>query len=325
MTSPNAVFTEIVSTTFRNHKKEIQDNFSTHNALYRRMAASGKTREESGGFSIVEPLEYAANGTYQRYSGIDVLNVSQSDVFTAAEFNWRQIAINVVSTGLELRMNAGPQRIANLAKARIKNAIHTFGNQFSADMYADGSLTNQIDGLQKMVADIPTNTVGGISAATWTFWQNIVQSAAAPLQGGGAITPSALQGIMESLMLPLLIQLTRNNDKPTLIVSSNDYYNFFEGGQITNKRYVDENLANAGFMTLQYHGIPVIYDGVSGMPTSHMYFLNTNYLELVTHADANMTVMEDAKPFNQDAVVVPILWMGNFVCSNRSLQGALKA
>ena len=325
MTSPNAVFTEIVSTTFRNHKKEIQDNFSTHNALYRRMAASGKTREESGGFSIVEPLEYAANGTYQRYSGIDVLNVSQSDVFTAAEFNWRQIAINVVSTGLELRMNAGPQRIANLAKSRIKNAIHTFGNQFSADMYADGSLTNQIDGLQKMVADVPTNTVGGISAATWTFWQSIVQSAAAPLQGGGAITPSALQGVMESLMLPLLIQLTRNNDKPTLIVSSNDYYNFFEGGQITNKRFVDENLANAGFMTLQYHGIPVIYDGVSGMPTGHMYFLNTNYLELVTHADANMTVMEEARPFNQDAVVVPILWMGNFVCSNRSLQGVLKA
>jgi hypothetical protein len=325
MTSPNAVFTEIVSTTFRNHAKEIADNFSTHNALYRRMALKGKTREESGGYSIVEPLEYAANGTYQRYSGIDVLNVSQSDVFTAAEFNWRQIAINVVSTGLELRMNAGPQRIANLAKARIKNAIHTFGNQFSADMYADGSLTNQIDGLQKIVADTPTNTVGGISAAAWTFWQNIVQSAAAPLQGGGAITPSALQGVMESLMLPLFIQLTRNNDKPDLIVSSNDYYNFFEGGQITNKRYVDENLANAGFMTLQYHGVPVIFDGVSGMPASHMYFLNTNYLELVTHADANMTVMDEAKPFNQDAVCVPILWMGNFVCSNRSLQGVLKA
>lgn len=325
MVSPNAIFTEIVSTTFRNHAKEIADNFSNHNALYRKMAKKGKTRSESGGYSIVQPLEYAANGTYQRYSGFDVLNVSQSDVFTAAEFNWRQIAINVVSSGYEMRVNAGPQRIANLAKARIKNAINTFANNFSADMYADGTLTNQIDGLQKMVADTPTNTVGGINAGTWAFWQNKVQSAAAPLQGGGAITPSAVTGVMESLMLPLLIELTRNNDKPDLIVSSNDYFQFYEGGLVSNKRYMDSDEANGGFMALQYHGIPVIFDGVSGMAASRMYFLNTNYLEMVTHSDANMTVMDEAKPYNQDAVVVPILWMGNMVCSNRSLQGIVKA
>jgi len=325
MPSPNAIFTEIVSTTFRNHSKEIADNFSKHNALYRRMGQKGKTRSESGGYSIVQPLEYAANGTYQRYSGFDVLNVAQSDVITAAEYNWRQIAINVVSSGLELRVNAGPQRIANLAKARIKNAIHTFANNFSADMYADGTLPNQIDGLQKIVADTPTNTVGGISASTWSFWQNIVQSAAAPLQGGGAITPSASQGVMESLMLPLLIQLTRNNDKPDLIISSNDYYQFYEGGLVSTKRYVDKEMADGGFMSLMYHGIPVIFDGVSGMPAAHMYFLNTSYLEMVTHSEANMTVMDEAKPYNQDAVVVPILWMGNMVCSNRALQGVLKA
>lgn len=325
MTSPNAIFTEIVSTTFRNHAKEIADNFSNHNALYRKIAAQGKTRSESGGYSIVQPLEYAANGTYQRYSGFDVLNVAQSDVFSAAEFNWRQIAINVTSSGYELRVNAGPERIANLAKARIKNAIHTFGNNFSADMYADGTLTNQIDGLQKIVADTPTNTVGGISAATWAFWQNKVQSAAAPIQGGGAIVPSATQGIMESLMLPLLIELTRNNDKPDLIVSSNDYFTFYEGGLVSTKRYVDESKADGGFMSLMYHGIPVIFDGNSGMAASRMYFMNSNYLEIVTHSDANMTVMDEAKPFNQDAVVVPILWMGNMVCSNRSLQGVMKA
>lgn len=325
MASPNAVFTEIVTTTFRNHRKTIADNVSKHNALYRKMKSGGRTRSESGGYSIVTPLEYAANSTYQRYSGLDVLNVSQSDVFTAAEYNWRQIAINVVSSGAELRMNAGPERIANLAKSRIQNAIHTFSNNFSSDMYSDGTLANQIDGLQKLVADAGTGTVGGIDSSTYTFWQNVVQSAAAPLQGGGAITPSGSQGVMESLMLPLLIRLTRNADKPNLIVSSDDYYTFFEQGQITLKRYVDGGMADAGFMALQFHGIPVFFDGVSGMPAAHMYFLNTNFLELVVHSDANLTVMDEARPYNQDGVVVPILWMGNMVVSNRSLQGVLKA
>ncbi len=324
MPSPNAIFTEIVSTTFRNHPKEIVDAFSGHNALYRKIAKKGKTRTESGGYSIVVPLEYAANGTYQRYSGADVLNVSQSDVITAAEYNWRQIAINVVSTGYELRVNAGPQRLANLAKARIRNAINTFANNFSADMYADGTLPNQIDGLQKLVADVPTNTVAGISAGTWSFWANKVQSAAAPIQGGGAITPSATQGVMESLMLPLLLDLTRNNDKTDLIVASNDWYQFFEGGQVGLKQYVDADMAKAGFMNISYHGIPVVFDGNSGMAASRMYFLNTNYIEMVTHSDANLSVMDEAKPYNQDAVVVPILWMGNMVCSNRMLQGVAK-
>jgi hypothetical protein len=40
---------------------------------------------------------------------------------------------------------------------------------------------------------------------------------------------------------------------------------------------------------------------------------------------ANMTVMDEAKPYNQDAVVVPVLWMGNMVVKNRALQGILKA
>jgi hypothetical protein len=73
----------LVSTTFRNHSKEIKDNVSKNNALLRRLTAKGKIRIEDGGLSIVAPLDYAANGTYQRYSGFDVLNVAASDVISA--------------------------------------------------------------------------------------------------------------------------------------------------------------------------------------------------------------------------------------------------
>lgn len=323
MASPNAIFTEIVATTFRNHGGEISDNVSKHNALYRKMKSGGKTRTESGGYSIVQGLEYANNGTYQRYSGFDFLNVSQSDVITAAEFNWRQIAINVVSSGYELRVNSGPQKIANLAKARMRNAMHTFANNFSADMYSDGTLPNQITGLQALVADAGTGTIGGIDSATWGFWANTVQSAAAPIQGGGAITPGSTT--IESLMLPLFMRLTRGADKPNLIVMSDDYFQFYELSQVAFKHYVNKDSADGGFLELSYKGVPVFFDGVSGMPGAHAYFLNTNYMDLVVHSDANLTVMDEAAPYNQDAVIVPVIWMGNMVTSNRSLQGVMKA
>ena len=323
MPSPNTVFTELVSTTFRKHAKEIKDNVSKNNALLRRIYDKGNVRREDGGLTIVAPLDYAENNTYQRYSGYDVLNIGASDVISAAEYQWRQIAINVVASGLELRTNSGDTRIINLVKARLKNAIRTFKNNFSADIYSDGTLANQVNGLQALVADAGTGTVGGIDSSTWTFWKNKVQSAAAPIQGGGAITPGS--ATMESLMLPLWLALTRGDDQPDLIVMDNNYFTFFEQSQTSIKRYTDSTKADAGFVALKYKGADVIFDGGSGIPTNHAYFLNTDYLELVVHKDADMTVMDEMKPYNQDAAVVPVLWMGNLVCSNRSLQGVQKA
>jgi hypothetical protein len=323
MPSPNTVFTELVSTTFRKHAKEIKDNVSKNNALLRRIYDKGNVRREDGGLTIVAPLDYAENNTYQRYSGYDVLNIGASDVISAAEYQWRQIAINVVASGLELRANSGDTRIINLVKARLKNAIRTFKNNFSADIYSDGTLANQVNGLQALVADAGTGTVGGIDSSTWTFWRNKVQSAAAPIQGGGAIVPGATT--MESLMLPLWLSLVRGDDQPDLIVMDNTYFTFFEQSQTSIKRYTDETKANAGFVSLKYKGADVIFDGGSGIPANHAYFLNTDYLELVVHKDADMTVMDEMKPYNQDAAVVPVLWMGNLVCSNRALQGVQKA
>lgn len=326
MPSPNTVFTELVTTTFRKHSKEIKDNVSRNNALYRQMVAKGQTRKEDGGLSIVQGLDYANNSTYQRYSGYDVLNVGASDVLSAAEYQWRQIAINVVASGLELRTNSGGSRIVNLVKSRMKNATRTFKNNFSADLYSDGTLPNQIGGLQVIVADNGQGTVGGIDSATWAFWRNQFQSAATPLQGGGAITPSATT--IESLMLPLWLSLTRGDDMPDLIVSDNNYFSFYEQSQTSIKRYTNDGgsagKAAGGFMSLKYKSADVIFDGGSGIPLNRMYFLNTDYMELVVHTDADMAVMDEMKPYNQDAAVVPVLWMGNLVCGNRNLQGVLR-
>lgn len=324
MTSPNSTFTELVSTTFRKHRSSVKDNISNHNALYRYLVDGNRYRTEDGGLTIVCPLEYNTNGTYQRYSGYDLLNVQQSDVISAAEFQWMQIAMNVVSSGRELRINSGGSKIINLAKTKLKNAIKTFANNFSFDIYADGTLPNQIGGLQALVADAGTGTVGGIDSSSWTFWQNTVQSAAAPLQGGSSVTVSSTT-IENDIMLPLWMELTRGDDKPNLIVSSNDYFRYFEASQVSLKRYASADMAKGGFMSLKYKSADVIFDGGSGIPTAHMYFLNTDYIELVVHRDADLSIQDDMKPTNQDAAIVPIIWMGNMAVSNRKLQGVAKA
>jgi hypothetical protein len=283
------------------------------------MQKRGNTVLEDGGLSIVTPLDYAQNGTYQRYSDWDILDISASDVISAAEYQWRQVAINVVASGREIRVNSGDSRIVNLVTARMRNAIRTFNNNFSSDLYSDGTITNQVNGLQAIISDTnTTGTVGGINAANFTFWQNSLRDASV-----ASVTTSATT-IENGLMLPLWLTLDRGpDDQPDLIVMDNTYYTYFESSQVSLKRYNDTSKGDAGFVTLRYKNADVIFDGNSGIPTSHAYFINTNYLKLVTHRDADLEVMDEIRPVNQDGSITAILWMGNLTCSNRKLQGVI--
>jgi hypothetical protein len=315
MASPNSTFTEIVTTTLREHPSEITDNVSDHNALLRRMKKRGNIKKIDGGYEIVRPLDYAENGTYQRFSGFDTLNVSSSDVLSAAKFDWTQAAIHVTASGQQLRMNAGGNRIADLAKARLKNAIRTAANYQSIDLYSSGALTNQMGGLAHIVTNDGTGTVGGIVAGTYTFWKN--QFYEAP--SSNAVSKSNIKGYMNTLWLSCV----RGTDKPDLIVSSHDFYSYYWESLQDLQRFASADRAEAGFPELKYNTADVVFDSNSNFSTTaeKMYFLNTDYLEMVVHKDADWSQMDDKMSVNQDAVVIPLLWMGNLVCSNRSLQG----
>lgn len=314
------VFNNLVSTTFRNHAKQIKDNLSNRNALLKYMRKRGNMKKLDGGLTITTPLDYAENTTYQRYSDWDLLDVSQSEVITSAEYQWRQIIINIVASGRELRINSGDSKIVDLAEAKLKNAIRTFSNNFSSDLYSAGTLPNQINGLQALVADIPTGTVGGIDANAWSFWRNKVFSASA-----NTVVPTA-DNFESDLMLPLWLQLDRGTDDcPDLIVADNNYYQLFEGSQLSMKRYTQSSSVDAGLVSIKYKKADVIFEGNAGIPNNHMYMLNTEYLKLAVHENADLEEMDEKTNTNQDGVVIPVIWMGNIICTNRAQQGVIIA
>lgn len=327
MTSPNSTFTELVTTTLRNHKDELADNVSNHNALLRHMNKRGRKVTEDGGNTLVCALDYAENGTYTRFSGYDTLDISASDVLTSAEYNWKQCNVNVTASGEEIRKNAGSKtRILNLVKERVDNAVRTMKNNISTDLYSDGTTANQINGLQAICPDTAGGSLGGIDGDTWTFWRAVVQSAASPINGAAITVTSAF----EQFMRQAYIEVTRGTDMPDFIVFDNYYYELFEGSQVSNKRYTTDtdtsrDSASAGFVTLKYKNADVFHDGGSGISASHGYMINTDYLKYVVHRDADMTEVPEQRSINQDAVAIPMITMHQLTCSNRSLQAVLKA
>lgn len=215
-------------------------------------------------------------------------------------------------------MNNGPEAMIKLVKARIKNAMNTAANNMSVDIYSDGTLTNQMGGLAQIIQNDGTGTVGGIVSGTYTFWKNKFREMA----GTNTWSKSTIRGEMNGLWL----NLVRGNDKPDLIVASNDVYSAYEESLQDLQRYNDQSKkASAGFESLKYKTADIIFDSNTNFGTTaeKAYFLNTDFLYLVQHPEAQWTEDEEKRPTNQDAVVVPMYWMGNLCCSNRSLQGAL--
>lgn len=313
--SANSTFTEMVTTTLRNHPSEVHDNVSDHNALYRRLRDKGQIKTLSGGYEIVRNLDYAENATYQRYSGYDTLNISASDVLSAAKYDWVQAAVHVTASGRELRMNSGKEAMVNLVNARLTNARRTAANNMSVDIYSTGALTNQIGGLGHIVTSDGTGTVGGIVAGTFTFWKNqFFECTATP-------TKSNIKGFMQNQWL----ECVRGTDRPDLIVASLDMYQFYWDALTDLQRYASSDKAVTGFSSLKFVDADVVFDSNSNFSSTAkvMYFLNTDYLELVAHRQANWSTLDEKMSVNQDAQVVPIIFMGNLTCSNRSLQGKL--
>ena len=323
MATPSSTFTEMVTTTLRQSGTKVTDNVSEHNALLNIMKRKGNIKTVDGGYEIQEPLEYAENGTYQRYSGYEQLNTQASDVLTSAKYEWQQVALHVTASGKELRMNSGKNAMINLVKARKKNAMNTAKNQFSVDIYSDGTETNQIGGLANIIQTNGQGTVGGINSATYTFWRNQFKEMTGT---NTAASPSAANSAsMLADMNSLWLATTRGSDKVDLINMTHDLYALYELGQQQLQRYSDGDLAKQGFVSLKYKSADVVFDDNTNFATTDekAYFINTDYLYLVQHKEAQWTPDEEKKPVNQDAVVIPMYWMGNMVCTNRDLQGVL--
>jgi len=344
MTVPNTNWSEITTTTLFNRSKKLADNVTKNNALLRRLSQKGKVKPFDGGQAIVQEIEYSENGTYVRYAGYDVLNITPSDVFTAAQYPIAQAAVAVSISGLEMLQNSGKEKMIDLLESRIGNAERTMQNNLSNDAYSNGTASGgkQIGGLQLLVSSTPSSgTVGGISASTWGFWQNNWQSFAT-----NGLTPGA--ATMQTMMNRTWLAQVRQADRPDLIIADNIYYRYYWESLQAIQRITDERSGMAGFASLKFMDADVVYDGGfqgttagngappfgggltwssgSGAPASTMYFLNTDFLWLRPHKDRNMVPLDpDRFSVNQDAMVKLIAWAGNMAMSNRFLQGGIGA
>lgn len=318
----NPGLSELITTTLRYRTKPIRDAISDNNVLLKRL--DGRDQPFPGGRTIIEPIDYAENSTYTRYTGYEALNITPQDVITGAEFEMKQAAMSVTMSGTEQLQNSGSKEsFLNWLEARVKNAERSFTNNLGGDIYSAGTASSgkQIGGLQLLVSDDATGTVGGIVAGSNTFWQNYVFDFST-----NSLTASA--ATIQQAMNTIYLNTKRNSDEADLIIADNTYFNYYWQSLQSIQRIMSANSGAAGYDALKFMGADVIPDGGKGgnCPSNHMYFLNTDFLHWRPHAERNVEVIgEDRESTNQDAFVRLIGWAGNLTISNRALQGVAVA
>ena len=324
MSFANTNYSDILATTIESRSGVIADNVRKNNALLTRLKERGREKTFSGGSTILQELSFQANSTAMYYSGAETLNISPSDVISAAQFPIKQAACAVTITGLEELQNSSEEQIIDLFDARLDVAEASMENLVTTGIYSDGtgSSGKQITGIQAMLTGSATGVVGGIDKATWSFWANQLTDFSADIGASASAT-----NINTGFNL-LYAKTSRGSDVVDLILLDNAFWAFYMAYLQNIQRFTtDSKMAEQGFVAVKYMNADVVLDGGIGgnIPTHTGYFINSKYIFFRPHSKRNFVpIGDDRMSTNQDAIVRLIGWAGNMTASGLQFQGLLQ-
>jgi hypothetical protein len=299
------------------------DNVFLHTPLLFWLKESNRRKILNGGYSIVEPLMYGKNTTVKSYSGYEELDTTPQEGITSAEFNWKQVAGSISISREEERKNNSEHAIVNLLESKMQQTELSLEDALTAMLYSDGTGNSGKDilGLLAICADAPaTGILGGIDRATNTWWRNYAVS--------GVQSATAFDNLLDR-METMYNTCSKGSDHPEIYVSGQTVFEGYKGLLLQNERYtkvVSEGkmaklVANGGFTTVMFNGIPVIYD--DQCPAGKMYGLNSKYLKWVADTETNFITTDFVRPEDKDAKTAQILFMGNLTVANCARQGVI--
>jgi len=311
---------EVFSLALEDRSKGYQDLVSNSNAILYMMKKKGQFKTFSGP-TIRERLLYAESGTYTRYSGYQYLNPAPAELMNDAEFTPKLAAVSVTLSGEDILQNSGSNQLVDIMEAHIDAAEQELQDRFVEDLHGDGTLSNQIGGLQLAIPTDPTSgTYGGISRADNAIWRTAAYDAHSAFSGITQVTSATIKTILDNVM----IERSRGQKGPNMICMSQEHYIAYTAATVAIQRIQDENeLGKLGFTNLKYYGagksVDVVLEGGIGsaMPADTTYFIDTSGLKFRYHPDRNFVKFGGKQtPVNQDAMVQHIGFYGNLVQSN---------
>lgn len=314
----NSSYDRIASETIAQHGREIFDNITTNNALLYLLKKRENIKIVSGGTAFTHPLFWKINTSFKSYAKLDPIDTPIMDDITRASYPIKIVAGSLVISTFDEAANAGDrEKLLDLGETTRMAAENSMSEVMGDQVWKDGSVANDFDGLQHLISDTPSTQtdVGGIdaSAAANSTWRNDAYTT----------TISAFNTSNNGLtqMNNRLNNCTFGQKGPRAIVTTKTVYALYEIGLTSNIRYATTELADAGFLHLAYATMPVIFD--DNCPANHMYFVDLDNLWMQVLARGNMVITPFEASHNQLSKTALMYIFGNLTCGSRRTNGVI--
>lgn len=358
--STNTVYYDaLLSTTLMAMRDTIYDNIFKDSAFLAYLRTTDAVKKQNGGERISMPLMYGKSSTVKSYAGEETLDTTLQDGMTTAFYEWKEIGGTIGITRKEERQNSGEGRLLNLLEQKIKQGTMSMreainrqlvlgtvsGGTFvpgngGKDLYPLGYFLRKLNGTNPTVG----GNVGNISAAVTndqgeTWWQHktaVVDSGTVDTGNSFAINVSTYAGTNVALKRMYNFCSRGSGGSPDLCLGDQVSFETYENSLDTKTRYMNTKMADMGFDTVKLRGATFIWDelvpgldtganpGDSGY-TGTVFFLNTQFYNLVIDSETDIITTPFVEPENQTVKTAKILFMGNAAVSNMRKHGVVYA
>lgn len=318
-TTAAAQLDELIATTFDKVRPVLADQITVELPLLAFLNSKGRVTED-GGLTLRKPLLFAFNDTVGSYSGYDLIDTTPQDGFGYAEYDWKQYAGSVTISGRDKLLNAGTSRIIDLLQAKIEQLRISVEDDMNAlfwsDVTTEGNSGKDFLSVPMIVGDGTTSgatgktTLGGIDNDSdgQSWWRSKVTD---------GLDLTTLDGVRTMSNLRNTLQIAKS--RPDGLFTTQSIYEAYEALATPNIRFESTPMAELGFDAISFRGAEVIFD--NDCPSAEFYFLNSQYLEFVRHAQRWAEMGEFKSPVNQDAQTALVLFMGELLTDVRRAHG----
>lgn len=270
----------------------------------------GAVKKISFGATIEAPIDWQRNpGTDFLLTDMTATSLSKTEVLNTASYTIAELSVPVVwSKGDDAKNPAENQKIA-FVRALLENGINSHDDAIEQALFTTS--TDGFLGLQTIVPDNGQGTVGGINAATETFWRN-------PFG-----TYLADGSDMEAQLTDLYNTQSKSSGAtlvPKMIVSGGDPQALFESTQQAQQRYVDGSDLNVGFKVIAFKSARWVFSQYGG---SRIYTLNPKTFQLVVSSQYFRDKGETSEIQNANGFVFKIYSALQSLTNNKSRNGTL--
>lgn len=308
-------------------------------------ALMAKQKTIPSGYQYVQkPVLFADVGdeanSFEWYSHADQVNFPHPDNDLQAKYQWREIHAGLAITETELTVDgvtltdsSGPSKVSGREQTAITNLMDNkmngmaegWARNFDEALHLDGTQdAKAFVGLTGLIADDPTaDTVGGLSAATYTLWRNRA------LTGGNKITASASAQTLTKTLRSEVRQLRRYGGRPDLIIAGSAFIDALESELHEKGTYTQVGFANNGKTDIGLAGISMLGVGTVQYDPSlddanrskFAYILDCSKIGLTVLQGRDKVRRTPERPYDQYVYLSGLNWAGTMHCWQRNANG----